>query len=95
VQQAGSGLEKIVLSSLRRVPPADAPLLAWPLVCGSVVAERTRALEFADGILRVEVPDVGWRCEMQNLAARYLATLNRYAGQKIERIEFVIRQQKN
>lgn len=91
MQQAGGGLEKIVANSLRRVPQGEAPLLAWPLVCGSVVAERTRALEFANAVLRVEVPDAGWRGEMQNLAPRYLATLNRYAGQKIERIEFVIR----
>ena len=95
MEQAGTGLEKIVLNSLRRVPQADAPLLAWPLVCGSVVADRTRALEFASGILRVEVPDPGWKREMQSLAPRYLATLNRYAGQKVERIEFVIRQGKN
>lgn len=94
MEQAGTGLEKIVLNSLRRVPQADAPLLAWPLVCGSVVADRTKALEFASGILRVEVPDAGWKREMQSLAPRYLATLNRYAGQKVERIEFVIRQEK-
>jgi hypothetical protein len=95
VQQAGTGLEKIVLGSLRRVPQGEAPLLAWPLVCGSVVAERTRALEFSNAVLRVEVPDAGWKREMQNLAPRYLATLNRYAGQKVERIEFVLRQEKN
>jgi hypothetical protein len=92
VEQAGTGLGKIVLDSLRRVPQGDAPLLAWPLVCGSVVAERTRALEFADAVLRVDVPDAGWKREMQGLAPRYLAALNRYAGQKVERIEFVIRQ---
>jgi hypothetical protein len=92
VEQAGTGLGKIVSDSLRRVPPGDAPLLAWPLVCGSVVAERTRAVEFAEAVLRVEVPDAGWKREMQGLAPRYLAALNRYAGQKVERIEFVIRQ---
>jgi len=92
VEQAGVGLGKIVLDSLRRVPQGEAPLLAWALVCGSVVAERTRALEFADAVLRVEVPDAGWKREMQGLAPRYLAALNRYAGQKVERIEFVIRQ---
>jgi hypothetical protein len=92
VEQAGVGLGKIVLDSLRRVPQGEAALLAWPLVCGSVVAERTRALEFADAVLRVEVPDAGWKREMQGLAPRYLAALNRYAGQKVERIEFVIRQ---
>ena len=94
MEQAGTGLEKIVVGSLRRVPPAEAPLLAWPLVCGSVVAERTQALEFSNAVLRVEVPDAGWKREMQSLAPRYLATLNRYAGQKVERIEFVIRQEK-
>jgi hypothetical protein len=92
VEQAGPGLGKIVLDSLRRVPQGEAPLLAWPLVCGSVVAERTRALEFAEAVLRVEVPDAGWKREMQGLAPRYLVALNRYAGQKVERIEFVIRQ---
>jgi hypothetical protein len=90
MEQAGAGLEKIVIGSLRHVPAAEAPLLAWPLVCGSAVAGRTRALEFASGVLRVEVPDAGWKREMQSLAPRYLATLNRYAGQKVERIEFVI-----
>jgi hypothetical protein len=92
MEQAGAGLERIVVGSLRRVPPSQASLLAWPLVCGSVVAERTRALEFAHAALRVEVPDGGWKCEMQVLAPRYLAALNRYAGQKAERIEFVVRQ---
>jgi len=94
LEQAGTGLEKIVVGSLRRVPQAEAPLLAWPLVCGSVVAGRTQALEFSNSVLRVEVPDAGWKREMQSLAPRYLATLNRYAGQKVERIEFVIRQGK-
>ncbi|MGB8597768.1 MAG: DciA family protein [Candidatus Sulfotelmatobacter sp.] len=94
LEQAGTGLEKIVVGSLRRVPQAEAPLLAWPLVCGSVVAGRTQALEFSNSVLRVEVPDAGWKREMQSLAPRYLATLNRYAGQKVERVEFVIRQGK-
>lgn len=92
MELAGSGLEKIVIGSLRRVPPGEAPLLAWPLVCGSAVAERTRAVEFGNAVLRVEVPDAGWKRELQGLAPRYLAQLNRYAGQKVERIEFFIRQ---
>ncbi|HTC47364.1 MAG TPA: DciA family protein [Candidatus Aquilonibacter sp.] len=92
MEQAGTSLEKIVAASLRRVPPGDAPLLAWPLVCGSVVAERTRAVDFSNAILRVEVPDAGWKREMQNLAPRYVAAMNRYAGQKVERIDFVISQ---
>ena len=63
------------------------------MVCGSVVAERTRAVRFTNSVLSVEVPDAGWKNEMQNLASRYVAAVNQYAAKRVERIEFVIRQQ--
>jgi predicted nucleic acid-binding Zn ribbon protein len=90
LQLAGSELEKIVAQSLRQAPPAQAPLMAWPVVCGSAVAERTQALNFGDGVLRVEVPDMGWRSELQILAPRYLAAINRYTVGVVRRIEFVV-----
>ena len=89
VEPIAPGLDKVVAGSLRHNP--DAPLLAWPLACGSAVAERTRALEFTKGVLWVEVPDAGWRAELQRLAPQYLAVINRYAAQAVERIHFVIR----
>jgi hypothetical protein len=55
------------------------------------VAQRTQAVSFAYGVLRIEVPDAGWRRELQELAPRYLVTLNRYAGENVDRIEFVLR----
>jgi hypothetical protein len=91
LERAGSGLEKLVAGSLRRTPQNETPLLAWPLVCGSAVAERTRALLFANSVLSVAVPDAGWKQEMQNLAPRYIAVINRYALQPVHRIDFVIR----
>ena len=81
-------LEKIVSRSIRR--SADSALLAWPMACGSAVAERTKAVSFAYGVLRIEVPDTGWRRELQHLAPRYLSALNRYAAQTVDRIEFVV-----
>lgn len=90
MEQAGGGLEKIVAQSLRQAPPDQAPLMAWPVVCGSAVAERTRALSFAGGVLRVEVADSGWRAELQRLAPQYVATINRYTKQTVQRIEFVL-----
>ena len=91
MEPVGAGLEKIVADSLRRAPLNDAPLLAWPLVCGSAVAERTRAVSFLGGVLRVEVSDTGWQRELQVLAPRYLATINRYVGERVHRLEFVLR----
>ena len=92
LEQAGSDLEKIVARSLRQMPPAQAPLMAWPVVCGSAVAERTRALSFVDGILRIAVADAGWKSELQGLAPRYLASINRYTAEAVRRIDFVITQ---
>ncbi len=90
MEQVGAGLEKIVASSLRRSAPGEGPLLAWPVACGQAVAARTRANNFAEGVLRVEVPDAGWRTELQALAPQYLAVINRYVAESVRRIEFVI-----
>lgn len=90
VQMAGPDLDRIVAQSLRQAPPMQAPLMAWPVVCGSAVAERTHALSFTDGVLRVAVPDSGWKAELQGLASRYLSAINKYTLQPIRRIEFVI-----
>ena len=90
MQPAGSELEKIVARSLRQAPPLEAPLMAWPVVCGSAVAERTRALSFVDGVLRVAVPETGWKSELQALAPRYLAAINRYTIEAVRKIEFVV-----
>ena len=90
LEHAGAGLEKIVAQSLRQAAPAEAPILAWPIVCGSAVAERTRALSFVEGVLRVEVDGQRWKAELQALAPRYMAVINRYTTETVRRIEFVL-----
>ena len=95
MEQAGSGLEKIVAQSLRQSPAAEAPLMAWPIVCGSTVSDRTRALSFVDGLLRVEVEGQRWKAELQQLAPRYLALINRYTAQTVRKIEFVVTHSEN
>jgi hypothetical protein len=81
-------LEKVIAASLRR--SNEGPLSAWPVVCGSAVAERTRAVNFRGGILWVEVPDAGWRAEMQYLMPQYLIAMNKYSTKRVNRIEFVL-----
>ena len=67
MQPVSSTLKKIFADTLRRGSAADAPLLAWPLACGSKVAEKTSAIGYADGVLTVEVPDATWRLQLQGL----------------------------
>ena len=95
MQLAGTGLEKLVADSLRRVPASEAPLMAWSLVCGSSVAERTRAVSFAAGVLSVEVANPGWKRELQALAPRYVAMINQYVRAGVQRIEFVVARDRN
>src|ERR1700694_2683458 len=90
MEQVGAGLEKIVANGLRHAPAGQGPVLAWALACGQAVAARTRALDFVQGVLRVEVPDWGWRAELQALAPQYLAVINRYVSESVKRSEFVI-----
>jgi hypothetical protein len=84
------GLSKVLSQALRQTPADEAPLLAWPLACGAAVAERTKALSFADGVLRVEVPDRAWREQLSELSPRYVATLNQYCSQRARAIEFLV-----
>lgn len=90
MERASAGLQKIVGDALRRTPAGQAPLLAWPLACGTAVAKRTRPLNCSQGVLRVEVPDAGWKTELQALAPQYLAVINRYVAENVTRIEFVL-----
>jgi predicted nucleic acid-binding Zn ribbon protein len=95
LEQAGLGLQKIVERSLRQAPPKEAPLMAWPVVCGSAVAERTRAVAFLDGVLTVEVTNSCWKLELQMLTPQYLAAINRYTTEAVRKIEFVVSRQES
>ena len=91
MDRAAGRLDTIVANALHRAPAEESPLLAWPVACGSAVAERTRVLSFSDGVLRVEVADAGWQRELAGLAPRYVATINRYSASAVRRIEFVVK----
>jgi hypothetical protein len=90
----GSGLQKVMADAVRRLPPEESPLLAWPLACGSDVAEKTRPIGYEGGVLTVEVPDAGWRSQLSSLATQYKSLLKGYTGQEIEKIDFVIANRK-
>jgi hypothetical protein len=91
MNRASAALESVISKALHRSPAEESPLLAWPVACGSAVADRTRALSFTGGVLRVEVADKGWQRELTTLAPRYVAEINRYSAARVERIEFVVK----
>jgi hypothetical protein len=89
MEPARAGFHKIVADILRRAPAADAAGIAWGLVCGRTVADKTEVLELSKGILRISVPDDTWRSNLVAFVPRYLELLNTMLSEKVERIEFV------
>ena len=73
---------------LRTQPPEEAALLAWPLVCGSEVAARTRPVAFAEGTLTVEVPDANWQGQLAAFTSRYLSGFQELMGEAVKNIRF-------
>lgn len=90
MQQARGTLRKIFAEKVCGQAGEDAPLLAWPVVCGAAVAEKTRALSFVDGVLVVAVPDAAWRNQLQGMYQQYLAGVNQLAGKRVQSISFVV-----
>jgi predicted nucleic acid-binding Zn ribbon protein len=83
-------LQKIVSEMLARVPKEQAPVVAWQFVCGKTVADRTEALSFEGGVLRVRVQDLTWRTQLADMMPHYLQLLRQYTGQKVVRLDFVL-----
>ena len=89
MHHASATLSKIYGTVVQKTAGDQAPVIAWPLVCGSKVAQRTAALGCANGELAVRVPDKIWRNELQCFQDRYLAALNQVSRQKVKSIRFV------
>ncbi len=79
------------MSDFLRTQPADeAAKLGWPLVCGAEVASRTKAVEFEDGNLTVEVSDINWRNQLSDFEPRYLTGFRDLIGPIVKRVRFKI-----
>jgi hypothetical protein len=90
MEHGRSELHKIFSEALRGASADQAPILAWPMVCGASVAKKTRALDFVRGVLRIQVPDKAWLNELEAISADYVRALNGLVQKKVTRIEFVV-----
>lgn len=89
MHHAKATLSRIYANAAQQVAGEQAPVLAWPLVCGSKIARHTAALACANGELAVRVPDRIWRNELQCFSDRYVTALNQMSRHKVKSIRFV------
>ena len=89
MHHARTTLSKIYANAVLQAAGEQAPVIAWPLVCGSKVAQKTAALGCANGELAVRVPDKIWRNQLECFSERYVAALNQMSRHKVKSIRFV------
>jgi hypothetical protein len=90
MQSPRQTLQTLAARVLAGASPEEAVLVAWPLVCGSAVAERASATSFEAGTLRVRVPDRGWQCQLESFSRQYAQKLSTFTGTSVERIQYEI-----
>lgn len=75
--------------SLRTLSEEDRLAAAWPVACGSALAERAEVLGLdADGVLHVRVLQPGWREQFVQMRTMLAADLSRIAGVRLQTIHF-------
>ena len=96
MEQVRTGLRRIMADFLKTQEPQEAAILAWPVVCGAEVASRTKATQFEDGRLTIEVPDANWRNQLAAFTPRYISSLNELVPALVKEIRFEVqRPQRN
>jgi hypothetical protein len=88
MEPARTGLRNIMSDLLRTRPTEEAVILAWPLVCGKEVAARTRAADFANSCLTVEVSDATWAAQLRSFGSRYITGFEGLLGPVVKEVKF-------
>ena len=83
-----TGLRNIMSDLLRTRPAEEAAILAWPLVCGKDVAERTKAVSFEAGSLLVEVADATWAAQLKSFGSKYVSGFEALLGPVVKEVKF-------
>lgn len=74
--------------SLRALREEDRLAAAWPVACGTTMAEHGTILGYHDGEVRVEVPDGRWLRQMSSMRRQLEPELARVAGVRVTKIHF-------
>jgi predicted nucleic acid-binding Zn ribbon protein len=90
MESVRSTLQRIMAEALKKMPAEEAVLSAWPMVCGEAVARNTRALQFIDGTLTLEVTDKTWRAQLQDMKRQYCSAITKLSGHAVNEIHFVL-----
>lgn len=88
MQSPRHDLNALAARVLKDAPAEEAVVLAWPLACGSTIAQRAQAFGYQDGILSVRVPDRSWQIQLEDFSPQYKAKIRGLTGITVKRIRY-------
>ena len=94
MESVAHSLDALKAELVRDLPPEEAPLLAWPMICGARVAGRTHPVRFEAGVLTIAVPDRQWKSELEAFAGQYQAAYARVLPRAVSAIRFEVEGEK-
>src|SRR5437016_6104788 len=89
MQSIKANLQELSALLLTQVPPDQAPIVAWPMICGSAVAAKTSAQQFGNETLTIRVPDPKWKSELEGFVPQYLSAFNKVLPNQVKQLRFV------
>ncbi len=76
--------------SLQAMSAGDRLAAAWPVACGSALADRGVVAEYTDGVVRVIVSDAAWLQQMRSMSGLLQRELGKIAGVTVTGIHFEV-----
>jgi Dna[CI] antecedent, DciA len=74
--------------SLDSLSEVDRLAVAWPVVCGKVLAEHGTITGYGDGVVRIQVQDGTWLKQMMSMRGQLAGEMARIARVKVNEIHF-------
>jgi hypothetical protein len=60
----------------------------WPVACGKAMAGHGTVVDYAQGVVRVEVEDGAWLRQLMSMRGQLAGEMARIAGVKVSEIHF-------
>lgn len=90
MQHISDGLRRTLIDAVKDAPEGDRLEMAWRVVAGTAVADRTRVASLSGGVLKVVVADKAWAGQLDMLARQYVSQLGDLLPGTVKEIRFEV-----
>jgi predicted nucleic acid-binding Zn ribbon protein len=83
-------LREVLGKSLSGMRDDDRLAAAWPVACGTAMAERGKVVGYEDGVVQIVVADAAWLQQMRSMSGVLERELAKISGVAVTGIHFKV-----